>query len=89
MNTEVIFKIEKWPNICGKQPGKFEQALCVCWHFSWTVMVLRIMCLQLFSESMLLTLLGVWQTADDQKQNGLLSHTPYSPDETEAQSKAI
>lgn len=52
-------------------------------------MVLGIMCLQLFSKSMLLTVLGVRQTGDDQKQNGLLSHTPYSPDETEAQSKLI
>jgi hypothetical protein len=80
MNTEVIFKTKKWPNICGKHPDKFEQASCACWYFSWTVMVLGIMCVQPFSKSMVLALLGVWQTGDDQKQNGLLSHTPYSPD---------
>jgi len=28
-NTEVIFKTEKWPNICEKHPGKFKQALCM------------------------------------------------------------
>jgi hypothetical protein len=55
MNTEVIFKAEKWPNICGKHPDKFEQASCVRWYFSWNVMVLSIMCLQ----SMLLTVLGI------------------------------
>jgi hypothetical protein len=43
-------------------------------------MVLCIMCLQLFSKRMLLTVLGVLQTDDDQKQNRLLSHTPDSPD---------
>jgi hypothetical protein len=33
-NTEVIFRTKKWPNICGKHPGKFEQALCVGWHLN-------------------------------------------------------
>jgi len=80
MNTEVIFKTEKQLNICGKHPDKYDQALCVCWYFSWTVRVMGIMCLQWFSKGMLLTVLGVWQTGDDEKQNDLLSHTPYSPD---------
>jgi hypothetical protein len=80
MNIEVIINAERWTNICERQPDESDQAppnvLVLLFNCDGTVHRAPTAVLQEHAAN---SAMCVKKTGDNQKQNGLLRHTPYSP----------